>query len=84
MFIERVTIRRAVPGRQGFDTGRVDVEWRKRCPGQGQAASPDRAASAGFGSPRQAHGSDGESDHAASKISAVNKSLLAAESQAWP
>jgi len=30
MFIERVTIRRAVPGRQGFDTGRVDVEWRKR------------------------------------------------------
>lgn len=30
MFIERVTIRKAVPGTKGFDRGRVSVELRKR------------------------------------------------------
>jgi len=30
LFIERVTISRAVPGTHGFDPGRIGIEWRKR------------------------------------------------------
>lgn len=30
LFVEKVTVKRAKPGTQGFDTNRVDVAWRKR------------------------------------------------------
>lgn len=30
LFVEKVTVHRAVPGTKGFDPDRVSIEWRQR------------------------------------------------------